>query len=457
MDFSFGDGRDWFLKRRFGLFVHWGLYAIDGWHEQMQYRRKVPRAEYRKLAGRFNPVRFDPERWLDLAEAAGMEYIVFTTKHVDGFCLWDTKHTDYNVMRTPYGRDTLRMLADACHRRGFPLLLYHSGIDNHQPNYPNKGLPYELERPDPGDRPDKEKYLAFMKNQVEELCIRYGEIHGFWWDGCNVVGGGYDKLDPDFGKSDPVFNPLIRRLQPNAVINNRGFGPGDYDTPERDWYGYVHELLEFTRPTEACTSIGVESWGYRKDEDYYTVRYLEESIARTLAKGGNFLLNAGPMGDGDFPPEAQDILGRIGGWFHKVKECFHGADPITWILDGDSILVSRDFLLTRKGHDLYVILHHPLKSGRVTLKPIDVLPSRATLLNTGEPVKTGVEMVPSMHRDGKGFLRIHGLPVDGLSDTVPVIKLEFPRFPLSEERIREKKEAYLALRKKAEMKGQVTD
>src|SRR5882672_3305396 len=213
----FGDGRDWWFQKRFGMFVHWGLYAIHGIHEQEQWRFRVPRAEYVKLATQWNPVKFDPNRWLDLAAEAGMEYICLTTKHHDGFCLWDTRQTTYNTMNTPYGKDVLKMLADACHRRGVPLCLYYSIADWHHPNYPNQGRHHELQ-PQPGDEPDLMRYLEFLKAQVRELCTNYGAIHGFWWD-MNV-----DK------HVDPSINAMIRQLQPKAVINNRGVDEGDFGT-----------------------------------------------------------------------------------------------------------------------------------------------------------------------------------------------------------------------------------
>jgi alpha-L-fucosidase len=140
----FGDGRDWFFEKRFGLFVHWGLYAIAGWHEQHQWRGRVPREEYVQLAQQWNPVKYDPDAWLDLAQAAGMKYICITTKHHDGFCLWNTQQTNYNTMHTPYGKDVIKMLADACHRRRFPLCLNYSIADWHQPYYPNLGRHHEL-------------------------------------------------------------------------------------------------------------------------------------------------------------------------------------------------------------------------------------------------------------------------------------------------------------------------
>jgi len=242
----FGDGRDWFFEARFGMFVHWGIYAVAGWHEQHQWRGRVPRTEYVKLAGQWNPVKFDPDQWLDLAESAGMRYVCLTTKHHDGFCLWDTKLTDFNTMNTPYGRDIVGMLAEACHRRKLPLCLYYSCADWHHPNYPNEGRHHELE-PQPGDEPDLMKYLDFLKGQVRELCTNYGEIHGFWWD-MNVP-----------GHVDPSINNMIRQLQPSCVINNRGYDEGDFGTPERDYDASADETVGEGRPVEACQSVGIEA------------------------------------------------------------------------------------------------------------------------------------------------------------------------------------------------------
>ena len=302
----FNDVRDWFFQKRFGLFLHWGLYSIAGWHEQYQWRGHVPRAEYAKLREQWNPVNFDPEKWLDLHQYVGMKYICLTTKHHDGFCLWDTKLTDFNTMNTPYGKDVLRMLADACHRRSIPLCLYYSCVDWNQKNYPNQGRSHELP-PQPGDQPDLEKYLQFVKDQVRELCTNYGEIHGFWWD-MNV-----DK------HRDPSINQMIRKLQPAAVINNRGYDSGDFGTPERDYDSTGEERMPLRTLTEACQSVGSESWGYRKDEDYYTDAHLMRSIDGYLARDANYLLNVGPMPDGTIGPNETAILQRIGKWYQAVK------------------------------------------------------------------------------------------------------------------------------------------
>jgi alpha-L-fucosidase len=402
----FGDARDWWFQRRFGMFVHWGIYAIHGLHEQEQWRYRVPRAEYVKLQQQWNPIKYDPNHWLDLAAEAGMKYICLTTKHHDGFCLWDTKLTTYNTMNTPYGKDVLRMLADACHRRGVPLCLYYSIADWHQPNYPNQGRSHELQ-PQPGDSPDWNRYMEFLKAQVRELCTNYGELGGFWWD-MNV---------PKY--VDPSVNDMIRKLQPKAVINNRGFDPGDFGTPERDYDATGEEALVFSQRTEACQSVGSESWGYRRDEDYYDDRHLLRSIDKYLARDANYLLNVGPMPDGTIAPRPAAILRRIGKWYAAVKESFEGATPAS------NETSNRNVLLTRRGNALYVHMHRdPIKEA-VQLKPFATAPKRATLLNTGKPVEFAVDMVPSDHVEHKPYLRLRNLPVDELADTVLVVKLEF--------------------------------
>jgi alpha-L-fucosidase len=406
----FGDGRDWFFQKRFGLFVHWGLYCIPAWHEQYQWRMRVPRSEYVKLARQWNPVKFDPDAWLDLAEATGMKYLCLTTKHHDGFCLWETKQTAYNTVNTPYGKDVLKLLADACHRRNFPLCLYFSIVDWHHPNYPNQGRHHELP-PQPGDRPDYPKFLEFLKAQVRELCTGYGEIHGFWWD-MNVE-----------RTVDRSINAMIRKLQPKAVINNRGFDEGDFGTPEREYDKGGEELLCFGKPTEANNSVGAESWGYRRDEDYYTDRHLIRSIDKYLARDANYLLNVGPTAEGLIPPESTAILGRIGRWYQAVKESLEGAVPAS------QLTANRNVLLTRRGNTLYIHLHKDPTTNAVKLRPINLAPRRATLLNTGQPVAFAVDMVPSEHQEHKPYLRLRKLPVNELAGTVLVAKLEFDHLP----------------------------
>lgn len=409
----FGDGRDWFFESRFGLFVHWGLYALGAWHEQEQFRARVPRREYAAQIERFNPTRYNPDEWLDLAEATGMRYVTFTTKHVDGFCMFDSAHTDYKVTNTLYGKDTLAMLAEVCERRGIPLCLYYSVADMHHPNYPNAGRSYELPAPDPGDEPDLEKYLSYVEAQVRELCTNYGTIHGFWWD-ANVM-----------AHQDPRFSALIRSLQPAAVINGRGFDglwpaqeAGDFNTPERDYNTSADLPDGYDRPTEACQAVGIESWGYREFEDYYSDAYLIRSIDRVMARGGNYLLNVGPTAEGVFPDEAVRMLGVIGEWYKRVEEAFADTVP------ANALTVNSEVLLTRRGDTVYVHVHQPPKGTAVILAPLDQQPRRATLLNTGETVQTRVEVLPERWQHPP-CLRLYNLPVNEHPDTALVVKLEF--------------------------------
>ncbi len=403
----FGDGRDWFFERRYGMFIHWGVYSIPGWHEQHQWRARVPRAEYVKLAEQWNPVRFNPDEWLDLMEAAGMKYITITAKHHDGFCLWDTRQTKFNTVNTPYGKDIIGMMADACHKRSIPLCIYYSIADWNHPNYPNQGRHHELPGPEKGDKPDWDRYMEFLKAQVRELCTGYGEIHGFWWD-MNV---------PEH--KDTSVNEMIRSLQPNAVINNRGFDDGDFGTPERDYDLKASETAAFDRPTEACQSVGMESWGYRKDEDYYSDLHLKRSIDRYLARDANYLLNAGPTAEGVIPEESAAILKRLGEWYNSVREAFEDSVP-----DPDFI-TSRDVLVTKRDKIHYIHLHKGIPGNGLKLKPLNTLPAKAVLLNDGRMLEAVVNLSPSDHVEQQPWLRIRGLPVNEMADTVLIIKLEF--------------------------------
>jgi alpha-L-fucosidase len=402
----FGDARDWWFHKRFGMFVHWGLYSIAGWHEQLEWRGGVPRAQYEKYFSQWNPKNYNPNAWLDLAQSAGMEYICFTTKHHEGFCQWDTKLTDFNVMNTPYGKDALRQLADACHHRNFPLCLYYSVADWHSPLYPNQGRSHELQ-PQPGDHPDLAKYVEFVKGQVRELCTNYGKISGFWWDMY------VDKI------KDPSINAMIRELQPAAVINNRDFDDGDFGTPERDYDRGWDSPLTFKQRIEACQSVGMESWGYRKDEDYYSHRYLTSSIAKYRARDANYLLNAGPDANGVIPEKAAGILRQIGTWYKPVREAFDGAVPAS------TITANRSVLLTRKGNSLYVHLIQPLDGEEVRLRPIAIAPQRAVLLNDGRPVEWQFDIAPMEWTDHKPYLRLHRLPVEEFAKTTMVVRLDF--------------------------------
>ena len=399
---SFGDKRDWFFEKRFGLFLHWGIYSVGGLQEQELQRYGRTYEVYDRYISQFKAKKFDPDKWIDYAEAAGMRYLVFTSKHHDGFCMWDSLSSDYNIMRTPFGRDAVKELAEACHRRNFPLMIYYSCVDWRHEAYPNIGRHHEIVT-DPAKH-DMTRYLEYVKIQVTELCTRYPTIAGLWWD-MNI---------PELVV--PEINELVYRLLPGALVNSRGWSKGDTDTPERDFNPTDPAIRHFEVPTEVCDSIGLSSWGYRCREDYYQADELKRRLTRAMSRGGNYLLNVGPKADGDFPDQAKFLLKTIGTWYHKVKEALH-ATPC-------SIGLSKpDFYVTSGNHALYIIVNQPLESTMIDLRPFNRVPAKATLLNTGGEIEFTRE--PIVYHKALGpALRLINLPQT--SDAEPtVIRLDF--------------------------------
>lgn len=404
---SFPGERNWFFEKRFGLFLHWGIYALGGYHEQEQMRLNVPAAEYEKYVPRFDPVNFDPAQWLDLCQECGMEYLVFTVKHHDGFCMWDTKETSYNIMNTPYKKDIAALLAEECHKRDLPLEFYYSCVDWHHPAYPNIGRHHEIVT-DPAHH-NFEEYMDFLKRQIRELCTNYGKIHGIWWD-MNV---------PE--AIDPSVNALIRELQPAAVINNRGYDTGDYSTPERQ---YQEDITPFATPVEACESINMNSWGYRKDNDFYSTRNLERKIALYTALGGNFLLNAGPAPDGTIDSRSTAKLRAVGQWYNKVKKELCATPCLMDFKDSRGMGPQGSVVCTGGGKELNLILLNSPNGSDLFLEGIETAPEEVILVNTGEKVNFTFEKVPyNLHRP-RG-LRLREVPVDALEHEVMVIRLKF--------------------------------
>jgi alpha-L-fucosidase len=397
------------MPHRFGMFVHWGLYSLTGYHEQVRWRFFTPRDEYRKLIDKFNPVKFDPDEWVSLAKNAGMEYICITTKHHDGFCMFDTKYIDFNIMNTPYRRDILKELSEACERGGIALSLYYSNPDWNCPFAYNSKSSHQF--PSKGDIEDTEKYREFVKNQLRELLTNYGKIYTFFWDIPTNI-------------SDPSMNEFIRSLQPDILINDRGWGDiGDFSTPERS----VPEGGKFERFTEACQSVGKQSWGYRADEDYYTARFLIQSIDKIFVKDGSYLLNVGPMPDGRIPEPAAALVRRVGDWYNRVREAF-SAEPC-------AILNDKNLLTTKYNDTLYVHIPDGLNSCGLTLKPLDVLPKSVTLLNDGRPLKYAITTMPedkdwSTQLLRRPSLHIFNIPADEFSNETMILKIELDNEPI---------------------------
>ena len=399
---TFNDGKGLF-NRRLGMFVHWGIYSVDGYHEQQRWRQKMPRAEYAKRVSGFTAARFDADDLVRTAESLGAEYIVFTTKHHDGFCMWNTKTTDFNVMNSPAGRDIVREVADACRRRGVKLGFYFSNPDWNNINGYNP-LSSHQTPPEPGDIPDMGAFKEFVKAQITELMTSYGEICCLFWDIPTHVDA-------------PEMNELVRRLQPGIKIDDRGWGSaGDYSTPERG----LPDGAAFEKPTEACDSVGTRSWGFRVNEDYRTVGYCTRAIDQTLSRGGNFLLNVGPKADGSLPGEVCGIVAKVGAWYRRVRESYHNATTEPWLVDGEKVFV------TRRGRTVYIHCAGGLDKTGLDLAPLDILPSKATVLNDGSIVECELVVMPNRWKEGRKTLHVKGIDAGRYADESVVVRLDFP-------------------------------
>lgn len=397
------------FENRFGMFIHWGIYAMLGLHEQAQARMDIDRQTYEDLARRFDPVAYDPEQWVLLAKRTGMQYICFTAKHHDGFCMWDTRQTDYNIMNTPYGRDVLKMLADACRKHDMPLSIYYSNPDWHHPQGYNPNSTHQWKAHRTGE-PDTEAYRAFVKAQVKELLTNYGPIYTFFWD-----------IPPHI--EDPSLNALVRSLQPGIFINDRGWSEGDFSTPEREYQ--QSGSSRFTRMTEACNSVGLRSWGYRTNEDFYTKRYLCCAIDRYMALGASYLLNVGPDAGGRIPEAYEARLRKVGDWFNRMEGCLqnHQEDPFDYGIENDPCIVNQ------KEGSTYLHFYEGLISGSVTMKRFPGLPKTVRLMNTGEDLPFEAIYMPECF-DGtadltRKRLRIYGIDADGLSDEPIVLQIRW--------------------------------
>ncbi|MEW5983516.1 MAG: alpha-L-fucosidase [Acidobacteriota bacterium] len=323
---------DWWREARFGLFIHWGLYAIPAgaWNgrtdhgEWIRHTAQIPIDVYDRLQARFNPATFDPDAWVRMAKQAGMKYIVITTKHHDGFALFDSKVSDFDVMATPYGRDIVRQLADACAREGIRLGLYHSIMDWHHPDYlPRR--PWEADSR-PGEGAEFDRYVAYMKAQVRELLTNYGPIGIMWFDG-QWEGTWTNERGRDLYE-------FVRSLQPSIIVNNRvgraggDFGLdrdqgqiGDFGTPEQEIPATGVPGLDW----ETCMTMN-RNWGYNQsDKDFKSTKDLIRRLVDIASKGGNFLLNVGPTAAGEFPPESVERLREIGEWMAAHGESIHGT------------------------------------------------------------------------------------------------------------------------------------
>ncbi|MEM1212092.1 MAG: alpha-L-fucosidase [Planctomycetota bacterium] len=355
---------DWFVHDRFGMFIHWGLYAMPARGEWVMTREEIGRDTYRKkYFDRFDPDLYDPERWADAAANAGMKYFVITTKHHDGFCLWDSKHTDYKATKTPHGKDLIRPMVDAFSARGLRTGFYHSLLDWQHPQYivdykthPERDALEPIEgvgKGGPVSEPkggrydgtdlnagrDQSKYAAYMRDQVRELLTEFGDVAVMWFDFSFAGDDRFPRDDFRFNKgweaweSDKLY-AMIRELMPGVILTDRldlelPLSGGDVKTPEqvqpKQWVTIEHEGKQVPVVWEACQTFS-GSWGYHRDEfTWRSVRQLITTLIDCVSKGGNLLLNVGPTGRGELDYRAMDRLEGMGRWMHHHSRSIYGC------------------------------------------------------------------------------------------------------------------------------------
>lgn len=400
------------FENKLGMFIHWGIYAVLGVQEQVLAREDIPWPEYEKLMYEFNPVKYNPAEWVKMAKDAGMKYICITTKHHDGFCMWDTKYTDFNIMNTPYKKDVLKMLADECHKQGMLLSLYYSCPDWHHEHGFNEKASHQWKNLNK-ETADQRIYREYVKNQITELLTNYGKIYTLFWD-----------IPPRV--IDRSMNDLVRKLQPDIYINNRGWDEGDFSTPEREM-DEVKASVRYEKMVEMCESVGEQSWGYRKNEDYQSVRYLTHSIDKIMSMGGNYLLNVGPKADGTIPEEAKNVLLKVGDWYNRMEGSLEKTETDTF-----DYVIKRNlkFVANKKNGKSYFNFYEGIVSSAVNFRNYPGCPKNVRFLNSGKELPFKIETLDNYFDSKTGkkmdkYLHIYDIPVDEYLHEPPVIEIEW--------------------------------
>jgi alpha-L-fucosidase len=326
--------RTTFQNDKFGMFIHWGLSSMLAHGEWVMNERNIHVVDYGRMIRAFNPVDFNAAQWVSAAKKAGMKYIVFITRHHDGFSNWDTKQSDWKITNTPYGKDVLKMLSDECKKQGMKLGLYYSLLDWYRDDYPR-----ETGRTGKGTgrtgKTDYAAYLQFMKNQLTELLTNYGEIMSIWfdghWDQTNPEGQA-DRTSRIDWKYDEIYG-LIHKLQPQCMIGNNHHLPPfpgeDFQMFERDLPGENRSGLSFQQasalPLETCETTN-GAWGYNiTDRNYKSVDEVIRLLAGAAGRNANLLLNVGPMPNGLIQSEFTDTLAGAGAWLEKYGAAIYGT------------------------------------------------------------------------------------------------------------------------------------
>jgi len=320
---------EWWKDTRFGMFIHWGPVSLKGTEIGWSRGNEVPVEEYDNLYKQFNPVNFNADEWVSVAKEAGMKYIVFTSKHHDGFCNWDTRYTDYNIMNSPFHRDVMAELAAACKKQGIALGFYYSTCDWHHPDFPLTSPGGKVER----EVYDLDRYTEYLKNQSIEIIENYGPLLVMWYD----VPQRFDSI-----RGQKVID-RIREVQPGILVNNRSGAKGDFDTPEQRIGSFQND-----RPWETCMTIGTQ-WAWKPDDIIKSTEQCLHSLIRSAGGDGNFLLNVGPGPDGQIEPLQVERLKKIGAWLDDYGFTIYGTrggpfKPADWGVS------------TRKGNKIYLHL-----------------------------------------------------------------------------------------------------
>jgi alpha-L-fucosidase len=337
---------EWWKDARFGMFIHWGPISIKGTEISWSRGREWPVEEYDSLYKQFNPVNFNALEWVQVAKAAGMKYIVFTSKHHDGFCMWDTKYTDYNIMNTPFKRDVMKELSEACRKEGIALGFYHSTCDWHHPDFPLTSPGGSVKR----EVSDLDRYTEYLKNQSVEIIKKYGPLLVMWYD----VPQQFDSV-----RGQGVID-CIRKIQPNILVNDRTGARGDFDTPEQRVGSFNN-----TRPWETCMTIG-RQWAWKPDDEVKSLEQCLRNLIRSAGGDGNLLFNVGPGPDGTMEPLQVERLKEMGQWLSKYGYSIYGTrggpfKPTDW---GAS---------TRKGNKVFLhILKWSGDSPEITIPDIGI-------------------------------------------------------------------------------------
>ena len=391
----------WFAEARFGMFIHFSLASMFG--EDLGANRKFGAAykEYEAKANEFNPAKLNAKEWIDVAEDAGCKYIVYTAKHTEGFCMWDTKTTDWNIMNTPFGRDIVGELAEECHQRSMRLGIYVGTSEWHspyRPNHPKVWGDRDWSRDD--DEPDLDKHHDYLCRQLTELLSNYGQVDCIWWDGC--------EKSEKYWRGKKLYEH-IKSLQPDCIVNDR-VKYGDYITPE--WH--LREDIDSDKYLiESCISVARNGWGWNKGSGHRTTAECLDLLVKMAGCGSNLLLNVGPDADGVIPAAEQERMRGMGEWLKDNGEAVYGTNALK--LDD----MPDEMRATRKGNDVYLLFRRWPRFSEFEVPQIRSLPTAAELLGGG--------VLRCEMRDEGLFLR--DLPARAADELPKVIRLAFDGEP----------------------------